>query len=96
MTSPEELKLKLCQLFPSFAGEFESNEECSLYSVFQAFSPVAYKLISSASVMELRRLCNILNEGVAEGGVLENAISTCFLEHASQVGVRNLVKPYLS
>jgi hypothetical protein len=33
---------------------------------------------------------------VAAGGEKENAISTCLLEHASQVKVRNIIRPHLS
>jgi hypothetical protein len=32
----------------------------------------------------------------AAGAEKENAISTCLLEHASQVKVRNIIHPHLS
>ncbi len=95
MDNSTKLKDKLCKLFPDFSDEFEDDEELSLHGVFLRFSPVAYEYLSIASRKQMKEFCEIINEGVSSGGELENAISTCFLEHASQIGVRKLIKPFL-
>jgi hypothetical protein len=38
----------------------------------------------------------MINAMVEAGGERENAISTCLLEHASQVKLRAIIRPYLS
>jgi hypothetical protein len=48
------------------------------------------------SAKQLRRLGEWLSASVAAGGEIENAVSTCFLEHARQLKVNRVLAPYLS
>jgi hypothetical protein len=45
---------------------------------------------------QLERFCAWVNAAVAVGGEMENAVSTCFLEHARQVKINRVLAPYLS
>ncbi len=94
--SPQELVARLIDLFPAFASELDDEEYLSLHSVFFDFCPMSAKYLSSSSIRTVKEFCELINSMVAAGGSNENAVSTCFLEHASQIGVRKQIKPYLS
>jgi hypothetical protein len=49
-----------------------------------------------AAPARVGRFCDLVNAMVAAGAEKENAISTCLLEHASQVRIRNIIRPHLS
>jgi hypothetical protein len=40
--------------------------------------------------------CTLINGCVSAGGDMENAVCTCLLEHASQVGIAKTIRPHLS
>jgi hypothetical protein len=63
------------------------------HTVFQEFSEMN---LTCASECQIRDLCAIINDFVSRGDDHEDAVSTCFLEHTSQIGVRKLIMPYLS
>lgn len=97
--SPELLEQHLIKLFPLSEPEFEKEDEDIGYEspptyhrVWMSLSPVAWKCLSGASERTLRRFVDLINREVAEGGDRENAVSTCFLEHASQIGMKMLIK----
>ena len=100
--TPRALYEVLVGLFPSFAAEWEDDEwqdaidPPSFHSVFLSFAPIASEVLGKSRNRELEQFCALVNELVERGGDTENAVSTCFLEHASQVGVRRLIQPYLS
>jgi hypothetical protein len=48
------------------------------------------------SERQLRNLGRLLNEAVAVDDDLENAVSTCFLEHLRQTGSYKSLAPFLS
>jgi len=48
------------------------------------------------SEKQLQQLADWINEAVSTDGDLENAVSTCFLEHMRQVRINRVLKPYLS
>ena len=48
------------------------------------------------SEKQLRRFGQWVNAAVLIEGPLENAISTCFLEHTRQVKINRVIAPYLS
>jgi uncharacterized protein (DUF1330 family) len=50
----------------------------------------------SFSEKQLRRFGEWVNDAVVIDGPLENAISTCFLEHTHQVKINRVLAPYLS
>jgi len=66
------------------------------HSVFQEFAPVSHRMLNGSTTSQIKEFCKIINFMVETGGDLENAVSTCFLEHASQVGVRKIIALYLS
>lgn len=103
MKTPEELKQQLVMLFPSFADEYNDDEieleydpPSTLHRVWMDFSPMAYEYLSLASKKVLVSFVSLINAEVAAGGDRENAVSTCFLEHASQISVKKIIKPLLS
>ena len=50
----------------------------------------------SSSERQLQRLCEFVVRAVADGSVLENAVSTCFLEHTRQIKVNRVLGPGLA
>jgi hypothetical protein len=102
MDSPQPLVDILILLFPEFIKEWDNGasfghrENYTYHSVLQEFAPVSLKMLSNATTSQIKDFCNLLNRMVEIGGDHENAVSTCFLEHASQVGVRKIIAPYLS
>lgn len=106
MKTPEELRQQLIILFPSFADEYnvDENDEIefeyepplTLHRVWMGFSPMAYEYLRYASTKTLVSFVSLVNSEVAAGADRENAVSTCFLEHASQISVKKLIKPMLS
>ena len=107
---PKDLVAFLGKLFPEFepvwreaaasdaetAAHIGHHVGLSYHRVLQVFAPVSAKLLNDAPPRTLQEFCNFLNESVTQSGDLENAISTCLLEHASQVGIRGIVSPFLS
>ena len=91
-----DLARSLVDLFPDLERGMEADEPVSHHDVLMTFAPRATELLESSGEKGKRRFCELVNDMVEAGGVAENAISTCFLEHASQIGVRKLIKPYLS
>jgi hypothetical protein len=103
MTTPEQIVKLLISIFPEFEGEWDNGEgfgyednNFSAHSVFLTYGPISKKLLESANDKKIKKFCEFVNLLVKEGGDSENAVSTCFLEHASQLNVRNIIKPYLS
>ncbi|PUA30758.1 MAG: hypothetical protein B0W54_09955 [Cellvibrio sp. 79] len=101
--SPEELTQELIELFPSSKSEFQDEEmdigykpPVTYHRVWMSFSPVAFECLSGASEKSLLKFASILNREVSEGRSRENAASTCFLEHSSQIRVSKIIKPFLS
>ena len=84
------------RMFPAFAAEVEGEEVTSYHQVVQRLAPVITGYLRDAPKQTVERFCEVVNAMVAAGSEKENAISTCLLEHASQVKVRNILRPYLS
>ena len=98
--SQHHLLESIYQIFPDFEVEWaEHNSEpefrtYSLHSVYMAFLPwVAGNAMTEA---QLGRLADFLSNEVSKGGDPANAVDTCFLEHAHQVGIANRLRPILS
>jgi len=66
------------------------------HTVFLTFGPRSHELPKKVGSSQKREFCTIINLLVSKGGDFENAVSTCFLEHASQLAVREFIEPYLS
>jgi hypothetical protein len=93
--SPTALAERLIGLFPSFAGEIAAEELTSYHQVIQRIAPVLSGYLKSSHPRTIKKFCALVDAMVNAAGDKENAISTCLLEHASQVGVRKIIRPYL-
>jgi len=100
--TPQDLVVALISLFPRFREEWDEGEghggigEYNCHTVFMELAPVCAGYLAEASPQTVEAFCILINDFVAAGGDMENAVSTCLLEHASQVGIRKAIKPHLS
>jgi hypothetical protein len=94
--SPTSLAKRLTGLFPPFARELQDEEITSYHQVVLRLTPVVTGYLHEASAKTVERFCKMINAMVEAGGERENAISTCLLEHASQVKLRAIIRPHLS
>jgi hypothetical protein len=83
-------------MFPAFAAELKDEEVSSYHQVVQRLAPVVSGYLQGAPKQTVQRFCEVVNAMVAAGSEKENAISTCLLEHASQVKLKDIIRPYLS
>ena len=88
----------LVRLDPAFETELEVEEpeELNHHLVMRRFASYFAANHNAFSARKLRSLGEWLNAAVAAGGNLENAVSTCFLEHSRQLKVNRVLAPYLS
>jgi len=100
-TAPQEHLLQsIYRIFPDFEAEWaEHNSEpelrtYSLHSVYMAFLP--WVSVAAITHGQLNQLADLLSNEVAKGGDPENAVDTCFLEHAHQTGIAKRLGPFLS
>ena len=76
--------------------EVEEPEELTLHRLMGLFAQYFGANGKRFSVKQLRRLGEWLSSAVSVPSELENAVSTCFLEHTRQLKVNRLLAPYLS
>jgi hypothetical protein len=96
INSPVELVATLTAMFPEFASEFDADEEVMTYhQVVRRLAPVITGYLEVAPT-QIEGFGALLNAMVAAGGDKENAVSTCLLEHASQVSLRKIIRRHLS
>jgi hypothetical protein len=108
-TRPQDTLHRLCEIFPTFADWWAKEEappedglvdgiyyQWTHHRVMTEF--LTYFSTSQAQLSEkqLQQLADWINEAVSTNGDLENAVSTCFLEHMRQVRINRVLKPYLS
>ncbi|MEW8330970.1 MAG: hypothetical protein AB2692_08540, partial [Candidatus Thiodiazotropha sp.] len=102
LNKPHDLSSFLMKTFPELERTcieerwLDESDNNSFHSVWLMFGPKSSGVLSKATEKQIKRLCALINNEVRVGGEHENAVSTCFLEHASQLGVRKALKPYLS
>jgi hypothetical protein len=94
--SPANLLAAVSELFPGFETELDDEEAISYHNIVSALTPLLSGYLQGASKRRVEAFCDLINTMVAAGGDKENAVSTCLLEHASQVKVRRILQPYLS
>jgi hypothetical protein len=99
--TPEEMLLQLQELLPGFSHSWEDEDEWqglghSFHSVARNLSHFFPLQCSSLTDKQLRAFADWINGMVAASGNLENAISTCFLEHSAQLSVYRSLSPHLS
>jgi hypothetical protein len=99
--SPDELASALTLIFPAFQVEEPRNDPeqvanlATFHSVMFAFTPFFGKSAASCSERQLRSFGALLNDAVREPGPVENAISTCFLEHLRQIHAEKVLRPFV-
>lgn len=99
---PKDLVAVLTTMFPAFRVEWDEGGayggigQYNFHTVFMELAPDCAAYLAEASPRSVTAFCNIINDFVAAGGDMENAVSTCLLEHASQIGIAKPVKPHLS
>jgi len=97
MDNAIELRQWLIDLFPSFQSEWDDDEEeVSLHGVLIVFTQYFGAEKEKFNYKQIKKLAEFINKSVEKEGDLENAISTCFLEHLNQIDSGKLMKPLLS
>jgi hypothetical protein len=95
--TPADLLDALVSIFPRFGAEWEDGEAPeTFHGVKLRFSTFFDASDPSATPVALGRLGGLINRAVAGGGPLENAVSTCLLEHLHRIGAWQALRPYLS
>jgi hypothetical protein len=99
VSSPSDLVNFLSILFPQFEEEWvldEPEDKYSFHSVLSTFCPMSHIWLENADKHSLKKFCDLVNLFVERGNEYENTISTGLLEHASQIGIKKILKPHLS
>jgi hypothetical protein len=89
----------LFNIFPEYSATVPNPinaEDPSFHSVLIEFSSDFGRLARGASEKQLRSFALLINAAVENGGGLENAFSTCLLEHLHQIRALQALRPYLS
>jgi hypothetical protein len=94
--SPTSLAKRLTGMFPPFASELQDEEITSYYQVVLRLTPVVTEYLQMTSAQTVKAFCEMINAMVEAGGERQNAISTCLLEHASQIELRAIIGLHLS
>ena len=99
---PVDLVNHLIALFPDFAAEWDEgkafgyeNGSYSFHAIMLMFGPMSATCLNQADDKTIRAFAELLSQAIENGGQIENAVSTCFLEHASELGVVGILKPHL-
>ena len=93
--SPTVLAERLIGLFPPFEAELAGEDIQTYHQVIQRLVPVITGYLEGSSERTVKKFCEVVNVMADAGGEMENAIATCLLEHASQVKIRNVIRPHL-
>ena len=97
MIAAKDLRDLLFKVFPSFANEWEEDQEdFTLHGVLLRFTDYFGKWEEPFSEKQISKLATFINDSVGNDDELENAISTCFLEHLRQIRADRTLLPYLS
>jgi hypothetical protein len=91
-------------MFPDFVEdhtaadleESERNGTPTLHSVMIPFTQYIGGVQRTLSARQLKELGTLLNDAVELDDDLENAVSTCFLEHLRQIDGYRVLAPFLS
>jgi len=109
MAPPQDTLRRLCELFPTFASWWEGEGappedglidgvyyESTHHRVLAEFCDYFVENHRSFKEQQLKEFGAWIEEAILAGGEVENAVSTCFLEHVRQLRVEPLLRPYLS
>lgn len=98
--SQADLVQELVSIFPEFEAEWASGCEdgeplsSSPHAVYMTLLPMLGRV--EPSERQIRKFADLVNGAVAAGGLAENAVSTCLLEHFRGASLFKKVRPYLS
>lgn len=106
---PQETLRQLSMLFPTFGIQWEQENappedglvdgvyyEWTHHAVLRRFLEFFSPHPGAFTEEQLRLLGDWINDAVTRDDDLENAVSTCFLEHMHHVRIDRLLGPYLS
>ena len=97
---PQDLYASLKAIFPDFGSEDflhdVATSDHGLHTVMRYFTEYFGAEQSHASEKQLVALGGLIDEAVAVDDVLENAVSTCMLEHLRQIDAYKALSPHLS
>jgi len=96
LDSPSHLADALIGLFPAFAGDLHGEEITTYHEVLQRLVRRIAEFLHSSSERTVKEFSALVNSMFSNGGDQENAVSTCLLEHASQIGIRKMIRSHLS
>lgn len=99
--TPAQLQQALIELYPPFSEEVEDDYDelynpLTYHRIWMEFSPSAYNFLSKVSKRAVKEFCSVIEHSIDGGEEQANAVSTCFLEHGTQLAVKKIIKPYLS
>lgn len=98
--SPVELILELQRVFPDFRVATEGHDEMynpiSLHTVMMDFAYWIGISLPTATQKQVEDLGGWLDSAVESGGNLENAVSTCLLEHAFRLNIEKRLRPHIN
>ena len=95
IADPASLARSLADMFPGFATEFDDDDLQTFHSVLMWLSPVIAGYLQTSDVRTKMRFCEVVDGLMEAGGEAENAVATCLLEHASQIGIYKFCKQHL-
>jgi hypothetical protein len=97
---PEQVLADLVSIFPNFQGyaldDETSSDTLTVHRVMFLFTDFFSGAHSTCSDRQLIKFGSWINEVVQVDDDLENAVSTCFLEHTRHIGVAKMLAPHLS
>jgi len=102
--SPAQALEFLFALFPAFEKEWQTdeveseplNDELTYHRIMFEFIQFFGGKHATFTEDQIKRFGAWVNDSILQEGPLENAISTCFLEHMRQVKINRVLAPYLS
>jgi len=108
---PQDTLRQLCRIFPLFSPWWDTEEdapppegglvdgvyyEWTHHAVLTQFLLYFSMNHQSFTPKQLKQFGAWVDDAIAAKDDLENALSTCFLEHARQVKINRVLAPYLS
>jgi hypothetical protein len=98
---PMQLLASLSDIFPQFGQEDLAEDvaeagKIGLHCAMRNFTDYFSENHREFSEHQLASLGRLLNEAVTVDDNLENAVSTCMLEHLHQINGYEILSPYLS
>jgi hypothetical protein len=100
----KELRDQLYLIFPDYRAYREGNDNSCIiandtfnfHSLLIDFAVFVGQNKCAFSKKQFQSLAAVLNVAVEQSGLLETAVSTCFLEHLYQLELVKVLRPFLS